>query len=157
MTPGETYSATVRITRTESSPLIYDLGYPLLLEVTSNSETIENEYTLVRWITFVADPTDTDMDGMTDVYEQTYGLNPNSAADASGNLDGDGFTNLEEYEQRTNPISRDTDNDGVEDHLDFCPLDEGGSVEGYQGVCEADVRSNPILRIIMLLESRSQD
>jgi hypothetical protein len=42
-------------------------------------------------------PTDTDHDGMPDTWETTHGLNPNNAADRNGDLDGDGYTNLEEY------------------------------------------------------------
>lgn len=42
-------------------------------------------------------PTDTDQDGMPDYWEQCItGLNP-AAADNNGDLDGNGYTNLEEY------------------------------------------------------------
>jgi len=41
-------------------------------------------------------PTDTDGDGMPDSWENTYGTNPN-VADNNGDLDSDGYTNLEEY------------------------------------------------------------
>jgi len=40
---------------------------------------------------------DTDGDGMPNTWELAYGLDPNSAADRNGDLDSDGFTNLEEY------------------------------------------------------------
>jgi hypothetical protein len=42
-------------------------------------------------------PTDTDRDGMPDAWEIKYGLNPNSAADANGDFDGTGYTNIEKY------------------------------------------------------------
>jgi len=40
---------------------------------------------------------DIDGDGMTNVYETTHGLNPLSAADALGDSDADGFSNLAEF------------------------------------------------------------
>jgi hypothetical protein len=45
---------------------------------------------------------DTDGDGMHDSWEQLYGLDAN-ANDAAGDLDGDGLTNLQEYQQGYNP------------------------------------------------------
>jgi pectate lyase len=42
-------------------------------------------------------PADTDMDGMPDTWEAGMGLNPNDPADNSGDHDGDGYTNIEEY------------------------------------------------------------
>lgn len=44
---------------------------------------------------------DSDGDGMPDAYEQDNGLNPNDATDADGDLDGDGRSNREEFEQGT--------------------------------------------------------
>jgi len=48
-------------------------------------------------------PTDTDHDGMPDDWENTYGLNPNDPDDRNGDLDEDGYTNLEEYLNETDP------------------------------------------------------
>jgi hypothetical protein len=42
-------------------------------------------------------PVDTDGDGMPDAWETKYGLNPNSATDATGDFDHTGYTNLEKY------------------------------------------------------------
>ena len=42
-------------------------------------------------------PVDTDQDGMPDAWETKYGLNPNSAADATGDFDHTGYTNIEKY------------------------------------------------------------
>ena len=40
---------------------------------------------------------DSDMDGMPDEWEQRYGLNPNDPRDANGDMNGDGYTNIEKY------------------------------------------------------------
>jgi pectate lyase len=42
-------------------------------------------------------PVDSDHDGMTDAWEQLHGLDPQDPEDRSGDLDGDGYTNVEEY------------------------------------------------------------
>ncbi len=46
---------------------------------------------------------DTDEDGMPDKWEKEMGLNPNDPLDANKDLDNDGFTNLEEYQAKTDP------------------------------------------------------
>lgn len=46
---------------------------------------------------------DTDKDGMPDWFEKLYGLNPN-VNDAHLDYDGDGRTNIQEYNAGTNPI-----------------------------------------------------
>jgi hypothetical protein len=66
-------------------------------------------------------PLDTDSDGMPDLWEETYNLDPNNAGDANQDKDNDGLTNLEEYEliltygTPTDPTNSDTDGDGVMD------------------------------------------
>lgn len=47
--------------------------------------------------------TDDDNDGMSDSWEIENGLDPLDAVDASLDPDGDGLTNLQEYQQGTNP------------------------------------------------------
>jgi len=46
---------------------------------------------------------DSDGDGMPDNWEAMYGLNPNSAADATQDPDSDGLTNWQEFQQGSNP------------------------------------------------------
>jgi hypothetical protein len=40
---------------------------------------------------------DADSDGMPDTWEKQFGLNANDPADASGDLNADGYTNIEEF------------------------------------------------------------
>jgi transcription elongation factor Elf1 len=47
---------------------------------------------------------DTDLDQIPDIWEKEYGLNPDSATDSDKDPDGDGFTNLEEYQGITDPL-----------------------------------------------------
>lgn len=42
-------------------------------------------------------PSDTDQDGMSDAWETENGLNPNDPEDRNGDLNSDGYTNLEAY------------------------------------------------------------
>jgi pectate lyase len=46
---------------------------------------------------------DTDHDGMPDEWEKKYGLNPNDPSDSVLDKDGDGYTNLEEFLNGTDP------------------------------------------------------
>ncbi|WGL15349.1 GlyGly-CTERM sorting domain-containing protein [Microbulbifer bruguierae] len=48
---------------------------------------------------------DDDNDGMDDEWELSYGLDPLNPADASGDPDGDGASNLSEYQANTDPLS----------------------------------------------------
>ena len=48
-------------------------------------------------------PLDTDSDGMPDEWEQRYGFNPRDASNASKDTDNDGYTNIEEYLNGTDP------------------------------------------------------
>ncbi len=51
-------------------------------------------------------PADSDHDGMPDAWEQQYGLAPDDPADGPGDLDADGYTNVEEYLNATNPTEK---------------------------------------------------
>ncbi|MHC4534088.1 MAG: pectate lyase family protein [Planctomycetota bacterium] len=48
-------------------------------------------------------PVDTDHDGMPDEWESNRGLDPEDASDGNGDLDSDGYTNIEEYLHSLSP------------------------------------------------------
>lgn len=50
-------------------------------------------------------PIDRDHDGMPDAWERSYGLDRNDPTDAQGDLNGDGYTNLEEYLDDRDPTA----------------------------------------------------
>jgi hypothetical protein len=61
---------------------------------------------------------DSDGDGLPDGWEVNNGLLPNDATGAngaSGDPDGDGLTNAQEYANHTNPYNADSDGDGYND------------------------------------------
>ena len=58
---------------------------------------------------------DSDGDGMPDLWEERFGLDPGDPGDAVTDPDGDGLSNLEEFRYCTSPRSHDTDRDGVSD------------------------------------------
>ena len=58
---------------------------------------------------------DSDGDGMTDDWERKYGLNPQDPSDAALDSDEDGFTNLQEFQDGTDPLD-------AKSHKDFAVL-----------------------------------
>ncbi|MFT5296134.1 MAG: outer membrane protein assembly factor BamB [Colwellia sp.] len=58
---------------------------------------------------------DSDSDGMDDWWEELYGLDSQDASDALLNADSDELTNLEEFQNSTDPTNSDSDHDGLSD------------------------------------------
>jgi hypothetical protein len=58
---------------------------------------------------------DDDLDGMDDRWEETWGLDDTTSADALLDLDGDGLLNLYEFTRGTSVTVGDTDHDGIYD------------------------------------------
>lgn len=65
---------------------------------------------------------DKDGDGLLDAWEIENGLDPEDPTDASKDSDEDGLTALQENRLGTDPLSRDTDHDGLPDGSDAEPL-----------------------------------
>src|SRR5690242_13859984 len=57
---------------------------------------------------------DGDQDGIDDDFERAHGLDP-TRNDAAEDKDGDGLTNLDEFNRGTLPEDLDTDDDGLSD------------------------------------------
>jgi len=64
-----------------------------------NEVSTENK---VFWISINMD--DRDNDGMPDWWEEKYDFDPENSSDARNDNDGDGYTNLKEYQIGTNPV-----------------------------------------------------
>lgn len=69
---------------------------------------------------------DTDLDGLSDSWEFTYGFDPNKQdsnnngiADGKEDPDGDGLSNLNEYRFGTSPLKSDSDGDGISDYKEY--------------------------------------
>ena len=112
----------------------------------TNAEEYQNESDPTSATAQFAPPADTDGDGLPDCWETYYGLNPNNPADVNGDLDYDGYTNLEEYKhgwKPGDPLSPslleplDTDTDGMPDYWEIQyglnpgnASDAGGDLDG---------------------------
>jgi len=76
-------------------------------EVRNGSGSIIDDPSQVGgWLTIpsVTPCSDSDRDGMPDAWEQKYDFNPKDASNASEDVDGDGYTNVEEFLQGANPL-----------------------------------------------------
>jgi len=85
---------------------------------TDSCVVIMNQATVVTALFNLAP--DDDGDGLPDSYERQYAfLNLQDATDADADQDGDGVTNLQEYQMGSDPTKEDTDRDGLSDKYEF--------------------------------------
>ena len=130
------------------APVIFDTDEPVIFEVTTTSEAIRPVYQAVLNLRVLADRTDSDGDGMTDVFENAYNLNPGLAGDAGQDPDGDNLTNLDEFNDRTNPKDADSDGDGIRDNIEASlgtdPLSADSDDDGISDRQEIDNGLDPL-------------
>lgn len=104
--------------------------------------------------TKATDPLNPDSDGdtMPDGWEVIYNLDPLNPADAAQDVDGDGFSNLQEYQNGTDPQNEDSDSDGMPDGWEFTnnldPLDPDDAAhdadsDGLSNLQEYQKRTDP--------------
>ena len=80
---------------------------------------------------------------------EKFELNPYSPTDAKHDSDNDGLTNLQEYQNDTNPTDEDSDDDGLNDgeeikkyHTDATKADTDG--DGYSDYEEVSEKTDPL-------------
>jgi hypothetical protein len=79
---------------------------------------------------------DSDHDGMPDGWEDGWSFDPDDPSDGPQDADGDGYTNVEEYLNETDP--RDSDGDGIGDAFDNCVLIPNPGQEDRDGDTHGD-------------------
>ena len=92
---------------------------------------------------------DADASGIPDWYEMQYGLEPAGPATANADPDGDGLTNLQEFQRGSDPKKRDTDGDGLMDNEESAEnsltIDSDGDGLSDYAEAKAPLPSNPNL------------
>jgi hypothetical protein len=139
---GTTYST--------SNPRVATVSNSGVVTAVSRGQVLisaRNEGTLGTMAFNVTIPNDADDDGITDEFERANGLNPNDGTDAGQDADGDGLTNLQEFQASLNPRAADTDGDGLNDGGEITrgtnPLRADTDGDGLTDGQEVAARTNP--------------
>ncbi|MBO7223431.1 MAG: hypothetical protein J6V70_04795, partial [Kiritimatiellae bacterium] len=103
--------------------------------VSSTHSATTSTHTLPQWYIEHGYPTtDTDADGIPDVWEHWTHTKP-ASNDALVDYDGDGVDNITEFMYMCDPIRKDTDGDGLDDRMEIDGLTAG--IEGLNPVVRA--------------------
>ncbi len=78
------------------------------------------------------DPDD-DGDTIPDDHESVYGMDPKDPTDANGDLDGDGISNLEEYQSGSDPSTRESASSEDDEETSIVPMVAVGAVAAAAG------------------------
>ena len=79
------------------SNMILELANPNMMSSQSDFDNVS--------VQVVEATPDTDHDGIADAWERAYGLSPTNPNDANLDFDGDGFTNIQEFNAGTDPLN----------------------------------------------------
>ena len=102
---GQFVHATGTLTTDASHQALVDSGDNIILELSNPNSTISQNHFDNVSVKVVNTVSDSDGDGMTDNWETAYGLNPTDPNDGSTDFDGDGFSNLDEFNANTDPTN----------------------------------------------------
>jgi hypothetical protein len=87
-------------------------------------------------------------DGIPDSWKIAHGFDPKDPGVAAEDTDGDGLTNLQEYQLGTDPRNPDTDGDGIPDGMEVQlgtnPLDPDTDHDGLSDGQELKLGTNPL-------------
>ncbi len=110
--------------------------------------TARNEGAVATAAISVTIPLSTLGDGIPDSWKIAHGFDPNDPGVAAADTDGDGLTNLQEYQLGTDPRNPDTDGDGIPDGMEVQlgtnPLDPDTDHDGLSDGQELKLGTNPL-------------
>lgn len=112
MQPGAQVAMTLVASQDDTVVTNREAGFNVSALTSTNA--VRDYFVGYAQTTLLADSTDSDNDGIFDVYESQFGLSVGSN-DANLDPDGDGLTNLEEFNLGTSPTAADSDGDGLPD------------------------------------------
>lgn len=112
---GTSYGAT-------GVPGAYQITVDVSCVIPGSATTFRRQKTLGVVLAPIPAGADTDGDGMPDIWEVSFGLDPNSPADATLDADGDNLLNRDEFLNGTNPRESDSDGGGESDGSEIVAL-----------------------------------